>query len=64
MTKRFIITDAARAEVAAIHGEGFAFSVLAIADQSRSHTTYGVVCEGGISGPFVSLFSDQVQEVR
>ena len=54
---RYVITEAARNEVASLHGEGFAVSVLELVDQSRSCRFFSPVG----AGLRVALFSDQVE---
>jgi hypothetical protein len=60
MDRRFIIADAARAEVTELRGELAAISVYALADRRRGWGYYTPV-GGGTAEVF---FDDQIEECR
>lgn len=60
MDRRFQIAEAARAEIAEMHGELAAISVYALADVRRGFALYMPI-GGNVAIP---LFADQVEELR
>jgi hypothetical protein len=66
-TKRFIFREDAREEAAEMFGELVSLSVLAIADTNRNFNVYSPVGtsdkgEMVLTGPFIRIFDDMIEE--